>query len=240
MTFFDNFILDNAVASRTVLDLNTFLRKGYPDSIQVATGEIALMKSLHAGKLELTKPNVVITDAAGVVAGVDFKTGGKRNIGLIHPLVPRGVVTSKMGHRPGMHWGADIQSPGARGGAKVVAVASGVVTFVQPNNVGAGGRYVLLRHDDGLHSTVYMHLASVAVKVRQTVKQGQLLGIEGRSGRVTGPHLHFEVRIANAFYMTNSSDAVSATLLSQLPYTPAPDFGYSYVTSAQNPALYLP
>lgn len=238
MTFFDNFILDNAVASRTVLDLNTFLRKGYPDSIQVATGEIALMKSLHAGKLELTKPNVVITDAAGVVAGVDKTTGGSRNIGLIMPLVgathisKRGLYDLSRG-RP--HWGIDLMSPSGR--AKVAAAASGVVIY--RSWWSGGGNTIFIRHDDGLHTTVYMHLSSFAVSLRQKVKQGQLIGIEGNTGYSTGPHLHFEVRAANVFHATESGTPVNPAVESALPYTIAPTLR-KWKSSAQNPQLYLP
>ncbi|MGO2084274.1 MAG: M23 family metallopeptidase, partial [Vagococcus sp.] len=53
------------------------------------------------------------------------------------------------------------------------------------------GNYVVIQHADGLF-TGYAHLSSIKVSRGQQVSQGQLIGLEGGTGPVTGPHLHFQ------------------------------------------------
>jgi murein DD-endopeptidase MepM/ murein hydrolase activator NlpD len=102
----------------------------------------------------------------------------------IHP------VTGK----PSNHTGIDIPAPK---GTPIYAAKSGVVTT---SVYGSGsswsyGNYVVVSHSDGT-STLYAHMSSRAVKEGQTVKQGTVLGYVGTTGRSTGNHLHFEVRIS--------------------------------------------
>jgi murein DD-endopeptidase MepM/ murein hydrolase activator NlpD len=87
------------------------------------------------------------------------------------------------------HSGQDIEAPP---GAPVVAGASGRVSFVGWQN--GYGQLVVVDHGDGL-TTRYGHLSSIDVQLDQTVSRGQLLGKVGSTGRSTGPHLHYEVRI---------------------------------------------
>jgi murein DD-endopeptidase MepM/ murein hydrolase activator NlpD len=56
------------------------------------------------------------------------------------------------------------------------------------------GRMVEIDHGDG-YTSRYAHLASVLVRVGQTIERGTLLGEVGRSGLTTGPNLHYEIRI---------------------------------------------
>jgi len=79
-------------------------------------------------------------------------------------------------------------------GTPVIAAAAGEVVYAG-NSLPGFGNMVLLRHDNGW-VTVYAHLASLDVKMRQTVTQGQTIGAVGQSGGVTQPQLHFEVRYA--------------------------------------------
>ena len=86
------------------------------------------------------------------------------------------------------HAGLDIAAPV---GAPVVAAAAGTV-----ERAGAAGTYgnlIVLRHADG-SETRYAHLSAIGVEVGDRVTAGQPLGAVGATGRVTGPHLHFEVR----------------------------------------------
>jgi len=87
------------------------------------------------------------------------------------------------------HTGQDIEAPW---GASVVAGASGIVSFVGWQN--GYGQLVVVDHGGGL-TTRYGHLSHIDVELNQTVSRAQLLGKVGSTGRSTGPHLHYEVRI---------------------------------------------
>ncbi|MFF9162597.1 M23 family metallopeptidase [Streptomyces longwoodensis] len=77
-------------------------------------------------------------------------------------------------------------------GTPVRAVGPGTVRVT---TCGDGfGNQVLVRHRDG-YFTQYAHLSRIDVRKGQKVRAGQLLGLSGATGNVTGPHLHFEVRI---------------------------------------------
>ena len=87
------------------------------------------------------------------------------------------------------HTGQDIEAPM---GTPVVAGASGRIAFVGWQN--GYGQLVIVDHGGGL-STRYGHLSRIDVDLGQAVSRGQLLGRVGSTGRSTGPHLHYEVRI---------------------------------------------
>ena len=93
------------------------------------------------------------------------------------------------------HSGMDIAAPK---GTPVRAPADGVITFVAPDLYLTGGT-VLLDHGHGISSN-FLHLSRIDVKVGDVVKQGDVIGAVGATGRATGPHLHwgmswFDVRI---------------------------------------------
>jgi murein DD-endopeptidase MepM/ murein hydrolase activator NlpD len=89
------------------------------------------------------------------------------------------------------HSGIDIQAPY---GTPVRASAAGDATG---GSMGAGyGRQVVLDHGHGV-LTVYGHLSAIAVIPGQHVTRGEVIGYVGQSGRATGPHLHYEVRVRN-------------------------------------------
>ena len=107
-----------------------------------------------------------------------------------------GPVTGSFGERidpfngeGAFHTGVDISAPY---GQAVIAPADGAVAFAGES--GGYGRLVILEHGQGI-STRYGHLASFAVAEGQRVRRGDVIGYVGRSGRSTGPHLHYEVRI---------------------------------------------
>lgn len=87
------------------------------------------------------------------------------------------------------HSGQDIDAPW---GAPVMAGASGKVTFVGWQN--GYGQLVVIDHGGGL-TTRYAHLSDINVSPNQTLVRGEFLGKVGSTGRSTGPHLHYEVRI---------------------------------------------
>ncbi len=87
------------------------------------------------------------------------------------------------------HSGQDID---AAWGAPVIAGARGKVTFVGWQN--GYGQLVVIDHGGGL-TTRYGHLSSIVAEQGATVERGELVGKVGSTGRSTGPHLHYEVRI---------------------------------------------
>jgi murein DD-endopeptidase MepM/ murein hydrolase activator NlpD len=79
-------------------------------------------------------------------------------------------------------------------GTPIYAAAAGVVTKSTSGGWGGGyGRYVMIKHPNGV-VTLYAHLSRNKVKAGQKVKQGQVIGLMGSTGRSTGSHVHFEVR----------------------------------------------
>jgi len=107
-----------------------------------------------------------------------------------------GQVTGSFGERidpfngeGAFHSGVDISSAY---GHPVVAPADGVVTF--SDNMGGYGKAIIIDHSNGI-STRYGHLSGFAVTAGQAVHRGDVIGYVGASGRSTGPHLHYEVRI---------------------------------------------
>jgi murein DD-endopeptidase MepM/ murein hydrolase activator NlpD len=107
-----------------------------------------------------------------------------------------GQVTGSFGERidpfngeGAFHTGVDIA---ALMGQPVVAPADGTVEFA--DYMGGYGRAIVLEHGHGI-ATRYGHLSGFAVASGQHVRRGDVIGYVGLSGRSTGPHLHYEVRI---------------------------------------------
>ena len=88
-----------------------------------------------------------------------------------------------------LHTGTDFA---AKSGTPIMASGSGTIT--RARWCGAGGNCVKIRHNS-VYETVYAHMKSFAkgVKEGRKVKQGQIIGYVGSTGRSTGPHLHYEV-----------------------------------------------
>ena len=82
------------------------------------------------------------------------------------------------------HYGLDFAAPE---GTPVMAMLDGIVTLAEPDLYFTGGT-IIFDHGHGI-STLYMHMKDVNVKVGQTVKQGEVVGTVGKTGRSTGPHL---------------------------------------------------
>lgn len=82
-------------------------------------------------------------------------------------------------------------------GTPILAADAGIVTVAGwPDNSGYGNR-VIIDHNNGF-STLYGHMSKVMVTAGQTVKRGDVIGLMGSTGRSTGPHLHFEIRVRGA------------------------------------------
>ncbi len=109
---------------------------------------------------------------------------------LDHPVNGPYRTTSGFGPRWGrMHNGLDFAGPH---GTDIVATAEGRVTFAGWS--GGYGKLVKIRHDFGFE-TRYAHLTKINVEVGQSVSRGQHIGDMGTTGRSTGTHLHYEIRV---------------------------------------------
>ncbi|WP_204114104.1 DUF5930 domain-containing protein [Shimia biformata] len=107
-----------------------------------------------------------------------------------HPLKSAYRFTSGFGTRWGRpHNGADFA---ARHGTPIHATADGVVIHADWQS--GYGRLIKIKHEFGIE-TRYAHLAKIRVKVGQRVSRGDHIGDMGNSGRSTGTHLHYEVRV---------------------------------------------
>jgi murein DD-endopeptidase MepM/ murein hydrolase activator NlpD len=165
----------------------------------VAT-EVAEMEDLSAAEeaslerliLERERELESAQRAAGIAGGGD--SSGSSGM-FSWPVT--GTITSPFGWRsnpfggaPEFHQGLDIAAPS---GTTVTAAAGGTVIMAQW--YGGYGNYILIDHGGG-YSTGYGHLSAIYVTSGQSVQRGQAIGAVGSTGQSTGPHLHFEVRIA--------------------------------------------
>jgi murein DD-endopeptidase MepM/ murein hydrolase activator NlpD len=88
------------------------------------------------------------------------------------------------------HKGVDLAQPT---GTPVYATADGIVSMAE--RYSSYGNYIQIEHGGELQ-TRYAHLSGYAVAAGEPVRKGQLIGFVGSTGRSTGPHLHYEVRVA--------------------------------------------
>jgi murein DD-endopeptidase MepM/ murein hydrolase activator NlpD len=117
-------------------------------------------------------------------------------LGILFRLpIDKPRITSLYGWRkdpftgsPEFHGGIDF---GAPEGTSVHAAREGTVDEVGESD--ALGKFVAITHPGG-YQTVYGHLSSICVTMEQKVTTGAIIGSVGRTGRATGPHLHFEMR----------------------------------------------
>lgn len=111
--------------------------------------------------------------------------------GFIWPV--SGVVTSEFGPRWGsFHSGIDIAAPG---GTPIAAARGG--TVISAGWLGDYGLLVVIDHGGGV-TTAYAHQSAIAATEGEQVGQGDIIGYVGSTGRSTGDHVHFEVRVGAA------------------------------------------
>lgn len=127
---------------------------------------------------------------------LDALRGALQSAPLRKPLPGPLQLTSTFGYRvdpflgrPALHSGVDLRD---EEGKPVLATGAGVVTTAEPS---AGyGNLVEIDHGGGL-TTRYGHLSRISVAAGARVKAGDMIGRLGSTGRSTGPHLHYEVRV---------------------------------------------
>lgn len=134
----------------------------------------------------------VVQEPKAQIALVGTRSVPSRGTGrFIWPT--RGKVTSPFGYR-GKHYheGLDI---GVHVGTPVYAADTGIVTFAGRRS--GYGNLVIIDHGNGF-TTRYAHLSSYLVSKGDRVKKGEVIAKSGNTGRSTGPHLHFEIRVKGA------------------------------------------
>jgi len=174
---------------------------------RIATGAVRtaprarLDSARFTGNSDLTMPSmersVPVAPADGLAlapmrrAPAELRpTGAPR---LAWPL--SGPVTSTYGRRGRRHHdGIDIGAPPGTG---VRAAANGAVVYA--GSLRGYGRMIIILHDGGF-ATVYAHNARQHVRAGARVRRGDVIATVGRTGRTTGPNLHFEVRRDNVAY----------------------------------------
>jgi murein DD-endopeptidase MepM/ murein hydrolase activator NlpD len=123
---------------------------------------------------------------------------GKRNLLASTPSLrpAQGWISSDFGYRVSpftgrreFHKGLDIAN---REGTSIIAPADGVITFA--DNKWLIGNMVVIDHGHGI-STRYGHLKKIIKKKGERVKRGDIIALMGNTGRSTGPHVHYEVRL---------------------------------------------
>jgi len=149
--------------------------------------------------LPQTKVTPAKTDAAAIEKEYEAVAAGLKHFSnntywskkMIKPVEGRtsgnfGGQRIMNGIKKNPHQGWDIAAPE---GTKVKAPEAGHVTLAD-GPFFYSGNMVIVEHGQNL-STIYAHLNKILVKKGETVKKGQVIGLVGKTGRVTGPHLHF-------------------------------------------------
>jgi murein DD-endopeptidase MepM/ murein hydrolase activator NlpD len=106
--------------------------------------------------------------------------------GIVSPFGRRTIINDL---ERSTHSGVDLK---AAEGTPIKAANGGRVVLVADHFF--GGLSVVIDHGGGIHS-MYFHLSEVSAKAGQIVEKGELIGLSGSSGRATGPHLHFGIRL---------------------------------------------
>jgi murein DD-endopeptidase MepM/ murein hydrolase activator NlpD len=174
-----------------------------PVPLSAASAEEPVSIPQNAGTGSPTPPVISAIAPVIQVPGVMTATGAP-SVTVTNRKVPKLAwpVTVKapksgvsQGFRPG-HTGIDIFTAA---GTPIKAAASGTVKMAEKNPDGFSGYgwIVIIDHGDGI-STWYAHCGSFAVKEGEKVKAGDTIGTVGMTGRTSGPHLHFELRISTS------------------------------------------
>jgi peptidase M23-like protein len=187
----------DAVATTPLADTNDPSEAGYYKSVDAF---YALRNTAMSGAAVRPPSNL---RGPGIISPTDlFGAGiGSADTAYIPTLWPiMGPITSSFGQREDpilgngegeFHTGIDISAPN---GIPIRATGDGTVKEAEMSN--GYGREVVIDHGHGVE-TVYGHMSGFAVIAGQNVVRGQVIGFVGHSGRTTGSHLHYEVRIHN-------------------------------------------
>lgn len=172
---------------------------------KIESNAAAYQSTLDALSKEEDEIQAQIVQKSKELAAQNNPSNGNANTGVVTSWMGSGgymwpeavskKITSPMGTRvsPGgvgstNHKGVDIGGVGYT--TQILAAKAGTVIIAQKSS--SYGNYVVVSHGSG-NTTLYAHMSQIKVSVGQYVQQGQVLGITGATGNVTGPHLHFEI-----------------------------------------------
>ena len=168
----------DSISKRFEVDVKIIKEDNEIDKLLIGTKiflrEPKVSKYLNSFRQEYVKKTNIGTFANPLLAMSVTSSFGNRN----HPVLKK--VLS--------HGGVDLK---AKTGTRVMSARSGTVSFA--GNASGYGKLIIIKHDNG-YETRYAHLSKINVKKGQKVSQKELIGLSGATGRVTGPHLHFEIR----------------------------------------------
>jgi len=152
--------------------------------------------SLPKGKVELSAEDEKRADDEAEMLKAIWKKSREKmwDRGFIRPIANQistefGVRRIMNGNKESIHRGIDFR--GAEG-EPVMASNSGEV--VHAGDLFFGGNTLVIDHGMGIH-TVYMHMSGFAKKPGERVEKGEVIGYVGSTGRSTGPHLHFGLKV---------------------------------------------
>ncbi|AJQ25523.1 M23 family metallopeptidase [Pelosinus fermentans] len=154
-------------------------------------------QSISAGSRVIPEPEPIRHRDNGQVQEIEKMARNTDQLATKPSIWPTsGEVTSGFGWRNSPMGGGSELHPGMdianSMGAPVVVAADGVV--VQSGAAGGYGNMVQIDHGNGI-STIYGHNSRIIVSVGQSVRKGQVISYVGSTGKSTGPHLHYEVRV---------------------------------------------
>ena len=169
-----------------LLSSNKILNKNYRES------RITISNSDFVSPGEELQPRIKREYGLSQVAKNTFTPIKLKNWAMIEPA--KGLISSEFGVRRfinnqprNRHGGMDIAAPE---GTEVLSPLNGEIIIA--SNFFYKGNVIYINHGGGLVSS-YSHLSQIKIKNGDEVKKGDLIGLIGQTGRVTGPHLHWEV-----------------------------------------------
>ncbi len=183
--------------------------EGWDGELEVTTRISAINGTTVVAK---TISSVTVTEAQDTV----IRVGTKERPEFIWPAHGNytgsyGIDTINGANRK--HDGVDIDSSGGR---NIVAARAGKVVYAGWDN-GGYGNLIVIQHDNGTH-TYYAHNEAIYVSVGQMVEQGESIAQMGATGKVTGVHCHFEVRLGtfSGLYVSSTTNPLNYLSLSDL------------------------
>ena len=206
-TIFDNVvgtlntIEQEQFAKVQVLTSNAYQNAETIRSILLKTGVTAGLENAVGGPfISADKPSAFdssLDDLGDALETLEQAKSLARQIPVAHP-VPNHPISSRFGKRRdpffkrlAHHAGIDFKTPY---GQNVFTTGTGKV--VKAGRKGGYGKMIEIDHGNGI-TTRYAHLSRIHVKVGDAVKVGERIGATGSTGRSTGPHLHYEIRLNN-------------------------------------------